>query len=239
MARGTGGIGRFYYGGVALWIPRGNLGGSRALRVAERLELHFQEGGGPLLFDLRELHFVDSVGAGALKSSVTRHPGLTLVGLPQDFDNLPLSIRVSLAILRPLPGIEAALSVLPHSVSSLPSEEERRHAPRIRVQIPVELMFQAESAAATFYDLSRSGGRLGRIPREWVKDLRPAGEDTELGIFDLEKDPLGMEITRRFRSPSLLSHPVHILPEGGGLGLRFFSGHGAARPRIPDDPDPA
>ena len=65
------------------------------------------------------------------------------------------------------------------------------------------------------------GGRLGRLPSSWIRELENGAEAADIIITGMDLDPLGREIAHRYETNLLSSHPVHLLPEGAGLGIRF------------------
>ena len=224
----SGEVRRTRYGDTSLWTLRRNLGGTRARRLFEKVELHFSEERRPLVLDLREAGFVDSRGADLLERARRRHASLAVVGLPKDYVNLPLPIRETLSTLRPAGGIEEALSHLeapPHV--SRRWDTRRQHA-RFKVMIPVEISLGTLSTAATLRDLSLGGSRIGLLPSHWIRELEASWDAApQIAISGLQEDPLGREVADRYRSAVLLSEPVYVLPNQMGVGVRFHSGGSA------------
>ena len=105
-------ISRIPYGSDMLWILHGDLTGSWARHLAERISLHLMERKSGLMLDLRDIGFVDSEGAAALEHSRRNHPGLAVIGGPKDFGDIPLTVRETLYNLQPFEGIEAAVAAI-------------------------------------------------------------------------------------------------------------------------------
>jgi hypothetical protein len=213
----------FSYGDSDLWILRRNLEGTSAIRVLRKIELHFREGGGRLLIDLRRISLVDSAGAEVLGISFLLHPDIFTIGRPVDFDNLPLPVRSTLSLIRPAGSLEEAISArrtIPPPPG--PVGKRRRHH-RIATQIPVEVFLDKMSTAATIHDISLGGGLIGRLPHSWLRRLSAVGENPNLVIAGIDLDPLGREIAGRYDPHAVLSRPAHILPDDTGLGVQFSS----------------
>jgi hypothetical protein len=213
---------RFRYGDTILWVPRENLGGSRAQFVLEQVELHFRDRGTPLIVDLRHTGFIDSEGAAALEFARRRHSGFIIVGRPRDFDNLPPSIRSALAALRPASDVESALSSLRRDPLAGSRWETKRRYCRIPVEIPVEIVNGEMAAAGMLEDLSLGGGRLTSLSAGVVRKLGEGlGRNGSITITGVTSDPLGNEIAARYASTALPSRAVHVLPGFKGLGIQF------------------
>lgn len=221
---------RHRYGDTRLWVLERNLGGSRAGRLLEQLDQHFEQVSEHLLLDLRGASFIDSAGAEALERAALRHPGLAVVGFPRDYDNLPRRTRASLKILRPADTLEKAFSSLNGKTQDSTPWRNRRRYCRIPATIPVEIIFGTRTAASTIHDVSLGGGRLGRLPASWIREIREGADTPDMIIAGMDHDPLGREISHRFETSLLSSHPVHLLPEGAGLGIRFSEPPGSGSP---------
>ena len=122
-------ISRFSYGGTTLWVFHRNLGGTRARRLLEKIDLHFRDSGSPLIIDLRETSFLDSGSVNALETALHRYPDLVVVGRPKNYRDLPLSVRQTLDISRPSIGIAEALSRFDGPAHASPLWEARRTLP--------------------------------------------------------------------------------------------------------------
>lgn len=219
---------RSRYGGTSLWVLRRNLGGTRARRLFEMVELHFSEESRPLVLDLREADSVDSLGADLLERLRRRHPSLAVVGLPRDYEILPLAIRTTLASLAPARGIVEALGTLREPTQFKHRWDTRRRHERYPVTIPVEISLGALSTAATLRDLSLGGTRIGRVPSRWIRELEGRGEEaSEITISGLPDDPLGREVAGLYNRAVLNSRAVHVLPGQSGIGVRFSATGGA------------
>jgi hypothetical protein len=212
---------RHRYGDTRLWVLERNLGGSRAGRLLEQMDQHFEQVSGHLLLDLRGASFIDSAGAEALERAALRHPGLAVVGFPREYENLPRRTRASLRILRPAGTLEKAFASLNDKTQDSTPWRNRRRYCRIPAAIPVEIIFGTRTAASTIHDVSLGGGRLGRLPSSWIREIRRGVDTPDMIIAGMDHDPLGREISHRFETNLLSSHPVHLLPEGAGLGIRF------------------
>jgi hypothetical protein len=214
----------FHYGDTDLWILQKNLEGTNARRVLRKIDLHFREGGGRLLVDLRRISLVDSAGAEALEKSLLHHPEVFTIGKPEDFNDLPLPVRSTLRLARPTDSLEEAITAgqtIPHPLS--PEGERRRHH-RIETRIAVEVFLDNISTAATLHDISLGGGRIGRLPHSWLRKISAGAKNLNLVIAGMEFDPLGKEIAGRHdRHTTVLSRPAYILPDDTGLGVQFDS----------------
>jgi len=214
----------FHYGDTDLWTLRRNLEGTNARRVMKKIDLHFREGGGRLVIDLRRISLVDSAGAETLERSLFHHPEVFTIGRPEDFDDLPLPVRSTLRLARPSDSLEEAISsgqTIPLPLS--PAGERRRHH-RIETRISVEVFLEKMSTAATLCDISLGGGRIGRLPHSWLRKIGSRGENLNLVIAGMELDPLGREIAGRYDPhATVLSRPAYILPDDTGLGVQFAS----------------
>ncbi len=218
----NGELSRSRYGDASLWTLRRNLGGTRARLLYEKLELYFSEERRPLILDLREAGFVDSRGADLLERARRRHPSFAVVGLPRDYETLPLPIRVTLSALLPAGEIGEALATLQKPSRLSARWDTRRQHNRFTVMMPVEITVGTLSTAATLRDLSLGGTRIGRISSRWVRELRAHEDSTpQITISGLQEDPLGKEVAARYRSAVLVSTPVHVLPNQAGLGVCF------------------
>jgi hypothetical protein len=215
---------RFHYGDTDLWILRKNLEGTNARKILGKIDLHFREGGGRLLIDLRRISLVDSAGAETLEKSLLHHPEVFTVGKPEDFDNLPLPVRSTLRLARPTNSLEEAISSGQPIPDPLSPEGERRRHHRIETRISVEVFLEKKSTAATLHDISLGGGRIGHLPRSWVREIGAVGENLNLIIAGMDLDPLGREIAGRYDPyTTVLSRPAYILPDDTGLGVQFAS----------------
>ena len=214
----------FHYGDTDLWILKRNLEGTNARRVQRKVDLHFREGGGRLLVDLRRISLIDSAGAEALEKSLLHHPEVFTIGKAADFDDLPLPVRSTLRLIRPADSLEEALSsgqTIPPPRS--PEGERRRHH-RIETRMSVEVFLDKMSAAATLHDISLGGGRIGHLPHSWLRKMGAVGENLKLVIAGMNLDPLGREIADRYDPhATVLSRPAYILPNNTGLGVQFAS----------------
>jgi hypothetical protein len=211
---GTG-IGSYRYGTSALWTVDSDLAGSGAGRFADRVDLFFRAGETSLIVDLRQAGLVDSLGAAALARCRNAHAAMRVVGRPPTWDDLPFPVRRALLALDAAPDLETALASF--STRTAPSITERRHHPRIPLQLPVELFFAGKRASAALSDISRGGVNLSLIPGGWLAALQ-SGEGFD--ILGLEADPLAREITARF-----VAEPVPLVAvraaAASALGARF------------------
>lgn len=212
---------RYRYGDTSLWTVEKHLGGSRAKRLLEHLELYFGEGGSGLLLDLRGAVLIDSDGAEALERAARRHPGLAVVGLPRDYESLPRRIRASLRTLRPVESIEKGFTSLNGKAQDTARWREQRRHCRIPVHMHVEAILGNMSTAVLLHDVSLGGGRIGRLPRSWIKKIEDLDHAPTITLTGMDYDPLGREITGCYDTDTLVSQPVHLLPGSTGIGVRF------------------
>lgn len=218
IGRGGEGFERCRYGGHALWRLHGDLTGSVARRFAERAWLFLRSEDAALLVDLRGAELIDTAGASLLQSLRSRQTRFSVIGRPCAWTDLPLPVRRTLAGLRPAPDIETALTAV--LAMHAPEGGEKRSAPRIPLQVPVEVVCAGRVAPASLRDISRGGLHLALLPDGWLGEARRSGAATTLGILGLDADPLAREITARYGSGPVMAVPVRALP-GGVLGARF------------------
>jgi anti-anti-sigma regulatory factor len=214
---------RFRYGGTECWVLRKNLVGTRARRLMDMVELHFQEEGSPLVLDLREVPVVDSEGACFLEAASLRHAGLRLLGRPRDFDTLPPRIRRIIDILRPSENLEQALARQAGAVIRGTWPDKRRHF-RVPVQIPVEIIMGGRATVATLRDISLGGGRFGRVSPRLAGTLAEGNGSLEMTLSGMDSDPLGREIAASHLLGEVVTRPVYILPDNSGMGVQFTPG---------------
>lgn len=212
---------RYRYGDTSLWTVETHLGGTRAKRLLEHLELYFEEGGSGLLLDLRGAALIDSDGAAALERAARRHPGLAIVGLPGDYESLPRGIRASLRRLRPVESIEKGFAALNVQAQDAARWREQRRHYRIPVHMHVEAILGNMSTAVVLHDVSLGGGRIGRLPRSWIREIEDLDHAPTISLTGMDSDPLGREITGCYDTDTLVSQPVYLLPESTGIGVRF------------------
>lgn len=224
------GISRYQYGDTSLWIHSRNLGGSRAVKLMEKLELHFREQGSPLVLDLRETTFIDSDGAELLETACRRHAGLAIVGRPRDFNNLPQSVMETIDVIQPAQSIEEALSSLKRQLGPQRRGGARRRHHRFAARIAVEIRTEDLSTAATLSSISLGGGKIGLLPSRWISEVENIENAPEISIAGLDHDPLGKEIAGRHHNSVLASRPVYLLDDHSGLGVKFSGTPGPARP---------
>jgi hypothetical protein len=214
-------ISRIPYGSNMLWILHGDLAGSWARRLSDRIGLHITEEKGGLMLDLRDTGFIDSEGASALARSRQRHPGLAVIGRPKDFGDMPLSIREALRSLQPFEGIESAYTEV-NNFQALSQDEEKRRLPRIPTQIPVELFIGSSSGMAMVRDINSSGVRLSQVPADLAKEAWIANGDGRLEISGMAADPLGREIAGKLGGDLLSSQAVHVSRGAQSVGASFI-----------------
>ena len=220
---------RFRYGGTECWVLRKNLVGTRARRLTDMVELHFQEEGSPLVLDLREVPVIDSEGACFLEAASLRHAGLKLLGRPRDFDTLPPRIRRTIDILRPSESLEQALAPRAGAVIRGTWPDKRRHF-RIPVQIPVEIIMGGRATVATLREISLGGGRFGRVSPRLAGTLAEGNESLEMTLSGMDRDPLGREIAASHLLREVVTRPVYILPDNSGMGVQFTPGSPGSPP---------
>ncbi len=214
----------FHYGDTDLWILRRNLEGTNARRIMKKIDLHFREGGGRLLVDLRRISLVDSAGAEALEESFLRHREVFPIGKPEDFDDLPFPVRSALRLVRQAGSLEEAISAGQTIPPPRSAAGERRRHHRIETRMSVEVFLDQMSTAATLHDISLGGGRIGRLPSSWLRRISEGDENLNLAIAGMELDPLGSEIAGRHAPhTTVISRPAYILPDNTGLGVQFAS----------------
>jgi hypothetical protein len=193
----------FHYGDTDLWILRRNLEGTNARRIMKKIDLHFREGGGRLLVDLRRISLVDSAGTEALEESFLRHHDVFPIGKPEDFDDLPFPVRSALRLFRSTGSLEEAISAGRTIPPPRSAAGERRRHHRIETQMSVEVC---------------------RLPSSWLRRISEGDENLNLAIDGMEFDPLGREIASRHAShTTVLSRPAYVLPDDTGLGVQFAS----------------
>ncbi len=221
MARGVPReMSRYQYGSTALWVLERSIGGSRALRLGEQVDLFFGEGGHSLLLDLRSAGFIDSIGAETMERAAGRHPSFGIVGLPRGYHALPRAVRGTLRMLRPGVNLSAAFTSLNGSGGEEKYREKRRHR-RIPASLHIEIILGNRSAAAILHDVSLGGGRIGRLPAGWISEIEDMSRAPSITIAGLDLDPLGREIAGSYETSMLPSRPVHLLPDSTGLGVSF------------------